>query len=310
MPAPASDSAAHDLPRALASARWAHLDGELVVASETANPGLREALAPQAERVHQSLHFAVFSSGGLITVLHRLEPAGIDNDLAELVAGELARPGNVAVSNAFERCFAGVVLSSASDAGEAWRTFYENTLSRLEQAPSSPHPGSGPVSVFGRIYDHARALVAGSSVLDVGTCFGFFPLLLRGLEPQLAVAALDVSEPMVELARDADAAGTIEFVRGDALSLPFADGSFDTVTALHLLEHLDFTVAGRALGEMGRVARRRVIAAVPLEEEPDPAYGHLQSFDREGLTALGEKTGWRCDFEDYLGGWLVLEPRE
>lgn len=283
------------------------------MASEAANPGLRDTLAVQAARPRESLHFAVFSLGGAVVVLHRLEPGAIDNDLAELVAGELVRSGRVAVPRAFERCFAGVVLSSASDSGEAWRAFYENTLLGLEQAASGSHPGSGPVGVFGWIYEHARSLVAGSSLLDLGTCFGFFPLLLQRLEPRLDVTALELSAPMLDLARDAAASRrdpkAPEFVRGDALSLPFAGGSFDTITALHLLEHLDSSSASRALREMRRVARQRVIVAVPLEEEPDPAYGHVQSFDREALIRLGEETGWRYDFEDYLGGWLLLDPR-
>ena len=59
---------------------------------------------------------------------------------------------------------------------------------------------------------------------------------------------------------------------------------------------------------MCRVARRRMIVAIPLEEEPDPAFDHVQGFGEESLIELGEKTGWRCSFEDYLGGWLVLEP--
>lgn len=282
--------------------------------SEAANPGLHGELASRAAHVRESLHFIVYALGDITVLVHRLEPGEIDNDLAELVAGELVSPGRVAVARTFERCFAGVVLSSASDSGEAWRTFYGNTLSRLERATSSSRPEFGPVGVFGRIYGRARSLVAGSSLLDVGTCFGFFPLLLQRLELHLDITALDVSEPMIGLARDAAASlhhtGNVEFVRGNALSLPFAGGSFDTVTALHLLEHLDSSSANQALWEMCRVARRRVIVAVPLEEKPDPAYGHVQSFDREGLIRLGEETGWRCDFEDYLGGWVVLEPPE
>ena len=312
-----SRNVARDLPRVLAPARWVHADGELVVASEVANPGLHGVLTDHAARVHESPLFTVFSLDGATVVLHRLEPAAVDNDLAELVAGELVRPGGVTVPHAFERCFAGVVLSSAPGSGEAWRAFYGNTLLKLHRVASGSCPGhdSGPVSTFGRIYAHARALVSGSSLLDVGTCFGFFPLLLQRSEPQLDfVAALDVSAPILELARGADLprcrTGTVEFVHGDGRSLPFAGNSFDTVTALHVLEHLETSSASRVLGEMCRVARRRVIVAVPLEEEPDPAYDHVQSFDRESLINLGEQAGWRCGFEDYLGGWVVLDPHE
>ena len=298
----------------LASGRWIHEDGELVVASEVANPELRGVLVGQATRLYETPHFTVFPLDDATVVLHRLEPAEVDNDLAESVAGELVRPGHVAVPRAFERCFAGVVLSSAPGSRDAWRAFYANTLLKLRQVASGSYTGldSGPVAVFGRIYEHARTLVAGSSLLDVGTCFGFFPLLLQRSHPRIDTTALDLSAPILELARDAaisrDHARGVAFVCGDARALPFADGSFDTVTALHVLEHLEPSSASRALQEMCRVARRRVIVAVPLEEEPDPAYDHVQGFDREGLNNFGETTGWYCRFEDYLGGWLILEP--
>src|SRR3954469_14648053 len=195
MGTPGSHNATHALPQVLASGRWIHKDGDLVVASEIANPGMRGVLASQAAHVYESPHFAVFSLDGAIAVLHRLEPAAIDNDIAELIAGELVRPGHVEVPRAFERCFAGMVLSSAPGPREAWRAFYDNTLSKLQQVALGSYPGrdSGPVAVFGRIYQHAGALVVGSSLLDVGTCFGFFPLLLQRSDPQLNVVALDVS---------------------------------------------------------------------------------------------------------------------
>ena len=283
------------------------------MASELANFGLRDVLVGRATRVYESPHFAVLPLDGVTIVLHRLKPAAIDNDLAELVAGELVRPGHVAISDAFERCFAGVILSSAPSSGEAWRAFYTNTLSRLrEVAPGTLPEDYGPIAVFGRIYEHARGLVAGSSLLDVGTCFGFFPLLLQQSEPRIDITALDISAPILKLARGVAASRhqkiPVGFVCGDAKSLPFASGSFDTVTALHVLEHLDPSSASQVLQEMCRVARRRVIVAVPLEKEPDPAYDHVQSFDRERLISFGKETGWRCSFEEYLGGWVVLEP--
>jgi hypothetical protein len=255
-------------------------------------------------------HFSVFSRGGFTVVVHRLKPGEIDNDLAETLAGELVRPGLVEVPDAFERCFAGVVVSSAESPEKAWRAFYENTLTGLEAAASGERGGSGPVSDFGRIYDRARRLVEGSTVLDVGTCFGFFPMFLRHVEPGLEITALDVSEPMADLARRVakSVAKDVSFVHADARDLPFAGDSFDTVTALHVLEHLPEPDGERVLGAMCRTARRRVVVAVPLEEEPDPAFGHVRSFDRASLLALAEETGWRCEFEEYLGGWIFLEP--
>lgn len=282
--------------------------------AESANPGIRDALAGEIACICESRHFTVFSYNDSVVVLHLLKPGEIDNDLAESVAGELVRPGHVGIANAFERCFAGVVLSSGPNPTVAWRAFYDNTLMRLEQAASGSQAEDdfGPITVFERIYEHARSLIAGSSLLDIGTCFGFFPLLLQRAEPQLDTTALDVSKPIIELARDASQRreGSTKFVSGNACNLPFETNAFDTVTALHVLEHLTPSSASRALCEMCRVARQRVIVTVPTEEEPDPAYEHVQGFDREGLIKLAEETGWRCDFEEYLGGWIVLEPRD
>jgi ubiquinone/menaquinone biosynthesis C-methylase UbiE len=47
------------------------------------------------------------------------------------------------------------------------------------------------------------------------------------------------------------------------LALPFADRSFDAVTCLEVLEHLDDPAA--AVREMARVARRAVVVSVPFE---------------------------------------------
>lgn len=310
-PRPEAPGAAEPAPAGLAGARWPHHDDELTVLSEPANPGLRDRLAARLVPAHEGARFAVFHADAQTVVVHRLGPGEVDNDLAELVAAELVRPGRVALPNAFERCFAGVVLSSAPDPASAWRAFYRNTLRRLASEMAGRKTGApGPIREFAGIYARARSLLVGSSLLDVGTCFGFFPLLLGNLEPDLEITALDLSEPLLTLARGAVPEGVpaARFVRGDACSLPFADRSFDTVTALHLVEHLPPEAASRALREMCRVARLRVVVAVPLEAEPDPAYGHVQSFDRESLLDLSRTSGWCGRFEEYRGGWVVLDP--
>jgi ubiquinone/menaquinone biosynthesis C-methylase UbiE len=52
-------------------------------------------------------------------------------------------------------------------------------------------------------------------------------------------------------------------VCASVLSLPFAARSFDTVTCLEVLEHLDDPSA--AVRELARVARRAVVVSVPFE---------------------------------------------
>ena len=53
----------------------------------------------------------------------------------------------------------------------------------------------------------------------------------------------------------------LHFVQADALHLPFADGSFDYALTAMFLHHLDDADAVAVLREMGRVARRGIVAA-------------------------------------------------
>lgn len=52
-------------------------------------------------------------------------------------------------------------------------------------------------------------------------------------------------------------------VVGDALDLPFEDGSFDAVVAFEVLEHVPFMFFKAALEEMGRVSRKDVFVSLP-----------------------------------------------
>jgi ubiquinone/menaquinone biosynthesis C-methylase UbiE len=54
-----------------------------------------------------------------------------------------------------------------------------------------------------------------------------------------------------------------ERVQASVLDLPFADQSFDVVVALDLLEHVAQVDRPRALAELARVGRRRVVVGCP-----------------------------------------------
>jgi hypothetical protein len=55
-----------------------------------------------------------------------------------------------------------------------------------------------------------------------------------------------------------------------------------------------------------RVARHQVVVAVPLEDEPTAAYGHIRTFDLRQLGELGGRAGPHCSMHEQHGGWLVL----
>jgi demethylmenaquinone methyltransferase/2-methoxy-6-polyprenyl-1,4-benzoquinol methylase len=99
-----------------------------------------------------------------------------------------------------------------------------------------------------------RATVAavvrpGDRVLDL--CCGTGDLALAAQRAGGRVTGLDFSERMLERARRKSA--EIDWVRGDALALPFADGAFDAATVGFGVRNLDDLEGG--LAELRRVLR-------------------------------------------------------
>ena len=99
--------------------------------------------------------------------------------------------------------------------------------------------------------------------LDVACGTGFLTRHLRG-----EVVGLDASEGMIEIAGSRMPAAT--FVVGDALALPFADGSFDRVFTGHFYDHLQPGERERFLAEVRRVADELVVADSALREGVEP----------------------------------------
>jgi len=93
------------------------------------------------------------------------------------------------------------------------------------------------------------------TILEVGCGTGHFTrwMAKRGLE----AVGLDISEPMLSEARRLDGPN---YLSGDALSLPFADRSYDVTALVTALEFLPDPA--RALAEAVRVARRGVLLGV------------------------------------------------
>lgn len=101
----------------------------------------------------------------------------------------------------------------------------------------------------------ATSLRAGGSALDVACGSGRLTAELARQSAGGRVVGLDFSPRMLEVARRDHP--RIEFVEGDALNLPFADGTFDAATIAFGLRNLADPVGG--LREMTRVARRGVV---------------------------------------------------
>lgn len=262
---------------------------------------------PQAARTGS---FATWTDDGRVHLAHALLPEQVDNDLAGLVADELFAPGWLSGSDLFERLLTGIVVSSAADPAAAWELFYRNTLARIDELAGGP-PGAdaGSLAAYAPVYAHATSLVGEGSVLELGSCFGFLSLLLAR---RASVTASDVTPNTVRLlARVAPRLGRrLDTLICDAARVPRPDEAYDTVLAIHLLEHLEPEHGIAVLTEMQRLSAHRVVVAVPFEEEPTAAFGHVRVFSLEDLAELGRASGWISTAYEHHGGWLVLErPR-
>ena len=90
-----------------------------------------------------------------------------------------------------------------------------------------------------------------AEVLDVGCGGGFLSNHLGSLGHR--VTGLDASSDALAVARRYDDTGSVRYQQGDALNLPFPDGSFDAVCAMDFLEHVENP--DRVIAEAARVLK-------------------------------------------------------
>ncbi|MGO8886912.1 MAG: mycofactocin oligosaccharide methyltransferase MftM [Streptosporangiaceae bacterium] len=301
---------AQALPQAidpLAPGRPGRYDDHLVSVLRTSPPAARPP-EPGFPAVTTE-HFRLAEHGRRVEVSHWLCPGQLDNDLTGMLAAELFAPGWLSGAEIFERVFTGVVRSTIDDPLQAWCTFYGNTLARTRQCWRSGAPAGRTTTIaeFAPVYAHALELIPAGHVLDVGSCFGFLPLLLAERPANTVTGADLCGGAMCLLAAVAAARGVrVRTLVCDAARIPLPDDCAETVSVIHLLEHLPAARGAAVLREALRVARGQVVAAVPFEPKPEAAHGHVRTFDLPRLSELGEATGRNWSVHEHHGGWLVL----
>jgi ubiquinone/menaquinone biosynthesis C-methylase UbiE len=125
----------------------------------------------------------------------------------------------------------------------------------------------------------------GPSVLEVGCGEG---ALAATMSRTATVTACDI----VVRREVRDRCPTVSFQEANVERLPFRDDEFDTVVSTHTLEHV--RDVRRAIDELRRVARQRVIVVVPKERPYRYTFNlHLHFFPYEHMLrgALGEPAG-------------------
>jgi demethylmenaquinone methyltransferase/2-methoxy-6-polyprenyl-1,4-benzoquinol methylase len=140
-------------------------------------------------------------------------------------------------------------------------------------------------------------------VLDIGCGTGFATVGL--LERTEEVEALDQSVHQLAKAREKDELENVDFVRGDAENLPYADGTFDAVWSSGSIEYWPSPVD--ALTEAYRVTKPggRVLVVGPRRPSGRVsgavADAIMLFYDDDEATRMFEEAGWE-DIEHTLMG--------
>lgn len=260
--------------------------------------------------IARTAHFDVGRVGTGLLLEHHLRPDAVDDDIAGCLSAELFDAGWIRGPRLFEELLVGIVLTCVDAPQQAWLNFYRNTIRRIDEEIATPG-GRGSIAAYAPVHAHVQEVVRGPAVHELGTCFGFQALRLArsGLE----VTASDLSAGSVSLLRDMSHLLDlpVRTLVADAARVTLPDGSCDTVLAIHLLEHLPDDTAVEVIREACRLARKRVVVAVPFEDEPSQQFGHLRSLGLDDLRAWVRAAAedWDWQVYEHHGGWLILDRR-
>ncbi|GAC1488302.1 MAG: hypothetical protein NVS1B9_08550 [Solirubrobacteraceae bacterium] len=121
-------------------------------------------------------------------------------------------------------------------------------------------------------YEWASRLCGGLAVLDAGCGVGYGAAMLKAAGAG-EVFAVDISEPVIEVARQGAPAG-VQFETGDVTDLHFPDASFDCIVCFEVIE--DVSDRSRVLDELARVLRPEglLLISSPNRERYVPGNPH------------------------------------
>ena len=161
------------------------------------------------------------------------------------------------------------------------------------------------------------------NILDLGCSAGTFigHFLCRLKLKRLA--GVDVDEGSIELASSKYAMANVEFFKGNIFEQNFSDGSFDVVTCLEMLEHLDEDEVLSTLRKTNDLlsASGCLIVTTPdydshwrfievlldLLSRQNYNKQHINRFNKKKLTILLNKAGFLIKTcSNILGGALIL----
>ena len=287
---------------------------------------LKNRFAEGGYAIYETPHFLLFTRAEAPSniVVHWFAPNELNADVMHYLNQELKPFGIFTRSQHFGEVLSGIVGSLfPDDTRRAWRYFGANTLQRylmfLSSALTPPLPDYATIGMFATLYQRVLELRVGKTFLDAGCASGFLPLLIAERIPFVdRIVGIDINGDAFATAKELAEERSYQNVQYFVCNLLAEDftrqGQFDTVVALHVLEHLKEHDMYCALSNLLRVTSQRLILAVPYEEgQPEASYGHLQIFSRVKLEMLGKRCieyldgAGRIWIEDCVGGLLMIE---
>lgn len=115
-------------------------------------------------------------------------------------------------------------------------------------------------------------LKGGFKVLDVGCGTGKFAHSLYEFDSELTIDGVDLSEEMIEKAKEKLNDEPITFKVGDVENLPYESDTFDAITCSHSFHH--YPDQKKALSEMHRVLKNNGILMI-VDGSRDTLFGNI-----------------------------------
>jgi SAM-dependent methyltransferase len=290
---------------------------------------LKQRFTQGGYQSHETPHFLLFRRSEVpsIILVHWFAPEEINTNITHYLVQELKPFGIITRSERLGELLAGIVGGTQfpGDDRRAWNYFGANTLQRLlvflSSATTPALPDYATLGASATLYQRVCELCVGERFLDAGCNNGFLSLLLAERMPFVVEAlGIDIDANTFTVARklaEERYLTNVHYAQADLLSEDFSTvGKFDTVTALHVLEHFTEAQMYRVLMNLLKVTSHRLILAVPYEQNtPEVAYGHQQLFSHAKLEAVGVwcvqqlRGSGRIWCEDFVGGLLLVERR-
>src|ERR1700760_1064522 len=244
---------------------------------------LQGQLTDNGYRIHRTPHFMIGNrapdpaDAQQTLLVHWFDPAALDSNLGYYMKEELKPLGLVSNPAQYADVF-GAIVNSASpdDLWRVWHLFATNTLQRMDELMGTEqHTPIYPIERFAALYTRVQNLCVGTSLLDAGCSQGFLSLMMAERLPRLTnITGVDIQETPFALARavaQERRLTQVNCVQADLLSDELAASHrFDTVTLLHVLEHVSEPEIFAVLANLLKLTEHRLIIAVPYDQgEPE-----------------------------------------